>query len=210
MIFKPIINSIEKWGDAEFAASKAPWIVDHGRGVWNVATDDFFSDLIVIGIGLLLIWWGAQKSLTAAIAYQPTSSNPSLVMSTTVDIRVIRGGPIAIIEWDTRNKKNLRIEDMRVIGGTQFVRFIIPTKKTIRKMDLPCVIHCEQKLLKRIRNRIMGIPAPQIVIKAFTENGVIIDEENSEGVSAAMEIVGETQIPSALTSDTEDSQTGAT
>ena len=184
-------GAIGRWGDVEFAASKRPWFEDLGIQVWRILTDDFYSTIAIIVIGLSLIWWGAQQGLKAASQYQPAKkSDSSLSLSTEVHLMLIRGGPLARLEWNTHNQKDSVLGDERVIGGMQAARFIEPVEKIIRVDGLPAFVSCEPRLWKRARNHLLGVPQPRIVVKQFTNNGILFDEENTQGLNVVVELYG--------------------
>ena len=169
MLGKIAIEAVQRWSDVEFAASKRPWFEDLGIRVWKAVTDDFYGTIVIIAVGLLVIWWGSQQGLKVASQYQP-ARKPNAIDSLTssVSLTLIRGGPIAKIEWDTHDQKNKVLEDERVTGGMQSARFIEPVEKVVRANNLPAYVPCESRLLKRVRNSLLGVPQPRIVVKQFT------------------------------------------
>lgn len=60
-------------------------------------------------------------------------------------------------------------------------------EKVVRPDELPAFVPCERKILRRLRNWILGIPTPRIVVKSFTDKGIIFDEENTDGTEVIVE-----------------------
>jgi len=87
--------------------------------------------------------------------------------------------------FTTQNEKNFKYEYNQPI---QAIHFTKPVDKIVRLSEVPVLIDCESSFWCRLRNRILGIPAPRIVIKQFTENGFIWDEENTYGVDGILEL----------------------
>lgn len=85
----------------------------------------------------------------------------------------------------TQNTKNHQFEFDKPI---QAVRFIKPIEKVIRPKDIPAVVQCEHRILWRLRNKLLGIAEPRIIVKQFTEMGIIWDEENTYGVDFSLEL----------------------
>ncbi|MGD0855623.1 MAG: hypothetical protein ABSA18_07435 [Dehalococcoidia bacterium] len=88
-------------------------------------------------------------------------------------------------EFTTQNSINNKFEYNSPI---QSVRFIKPVEKIIFPTDVPAFVHCENRIIYRLRNRILGIPTPRIMVKQFTERGIIFDEENTYGIDAVLEL----------------------
>jgi hypothetical protein len=58
----------------------------------------------------------------------------------------------------------------------QSVRFMEPVEKFIWPTDHDPYVDCEHRILVRWRNKLLGIPTPRIVVKQFTEKGIILAE----------------------------------
>jgi hypothetical protein len=43
--------------------------------------------------------------------------------------------------------------------------------------------------LCRLRNRILGIPAPRIAVTEFTERGIVLDEEHTYGIDVKLRLM---------------------
>ena len=69
----------------------------------------------------------------------------------------------------------------------QSARFIKPRDIVVRPEYLPIMIECENSFWKRMRNKLLFVPRPRIIVKRFTEKGIIWDEEYTTGADIAIE-----------------------
>ena len=93
------------------------------------------------------------------------------------------GGPK--FELNTNNGKERRLEAEVPI---QSLRFTKPKDIVIRPdHPLPVVIECENSTWRRLRDKLLFIRRPRIIVKGFTEKGIIWDEENTTGLDIAIE-----------------------
>jgi len=136
-----------------------------------------------IGVLAILIWIvDAVKELKHKVVgeYTPQATVIQTQLGATVHpISVIKGSGNGLKhELWTVNGKARHIESKTPIRA---LRFNKPKDIIIRRDDLPVIFDCENSFWKRLRNRLLFIPNPRIIVKAFTEKGVIWDEENTNG-----------------------------
>lgn len=140
---------------------------------------------VIQALGLLLVWLAVREHLKVAKEYQPQKSGvaTSVSLSASVSVIVGRSGGLKI-ELNTNNKKDRLLEAKIPI---QSARFIKPRDIIVRPEYLPIMIECENSSWKRMRNKILSIPTPRIIVKRFTEQGMIWDEENTSGTDITIE-----------------------
>ena len=134
--------------------------------------------LVIQALGLLLLWLAVREHLKAAKEYQP-QKKAGVVASAIVG----RTGGLKF-ELNTNNKKDWLLETKVPI---QSARFTKPRDIVVRPEYLPIIIECEDSPWKRMRNKILSIPTPRIIVKRFTEQGIIWDEENTNGTDIMIE-----------------------
>lgn len=118
-----------------------------------------------------------------ATEYQPKSSGTKIGVAVTASIIVGKAGGLKH-ELNTNNKKNRLLEAKVPI---QAIRFIKPTEIVVRPDYLPVIIECEKAFWKRFRNKLLFVSRPRIIVKRFTEKGIIWDEENTTGADITIE-----------------------
>lgn len=83
-----------------------------------------------------------------------------------------------IVQSTTKNEKG------RLLGieqPIQSARFIKPVERVVRHDDLPVLIPFERNIIKKFKNWVFSVPVQRIVVQEFTEEGIIFDEENTDG-----------------------------
>ncbi len=189
------LNIVRYWGDVEFVKSKTSTIQNYSVIIWDFVTDGFWGPLIVLLLGLVTLWMGIRKGLGVMAGYQGKTTKESIRISDGAILIKTKSGPPPSCEFNTNNKQNRKMEcDIAI----QSVRFIEPIEKVIRPEYLPAFVSCEPSRLKRLRNSILGIHSPRIVIKKFTEKGIIFDEENTNGTNVIIEFYGWVKMESTL------------
>lgn len=118
-----------------------------------------------------------------ATEYQPKSPRVVVGLSVTATVIVGKAGGL-IYDLNTNNKKNRLLEAKVPI---QAVRFTKPKDVVVRPTFLPVVIECESSFWKRFRNKLLSVPKPRIIVKSFTDKGVVWDEENTVGADIFVE-----------------------
>ena len=134
--------------------------------------------LVILVLGFLLLWFAVREHLKIAKEYQPQKLG-----SGSLSLTVVKSGGLKF-ELNTNNKKDRSLEAKEPI---QSARFIKPRDIVVRRGDLPIIIECENSFWKRVRNKILSIPTPRIIVKQFTEQGIIWDEENTSGTDITIE-----------------------
>ena len=139
--------------------------------------------LIAIGIYLWQLFRAMQRK--AAGEYQPQKSRANVVVLEDPSVGTIvgRGGGLEY-ELNTHNKKGFLLEAKVPI---QSARFTKPKEIIVRPDYLPIIVECENSLWKRMRNKILFVPSPRIVVNSFTEKGITWDEQNTDGAEVAIE-----------------------
>jgi len=132
---------------------------------------------VIQALGILLIWLAIREHLKVAKEYQPQKSDVA------ASVIVGRTGGLKF-ELNTNNKKERLLEAKVPI---QSARFTKPRDIVVRPEYLPIIIECENSSWKRMRNKILAIPTPRIIVKRFTEQGIIWDEENTNGIDITIE-----------------------
>jgi len=115
--------------------------------------------------------------------YQPQSVSKITITTHAPSVIVGKAGGL-VYDLNTNNKKNRLLEAQIPI---QAVRFTKPKDVVVRPTFLPVVIECESSFWKRIRNKLLSVPNPRIIVKRFTEKGVVWDEENTTGADIFIE-----------------------
>jgi hypothetical protein len=133
---------------------------------------------VIQALGFLLVWLAVREHLKVAREYQPQKSGGG-----SLSLTIVKSGGLKL-ELDTNNKKDRLVEVKMPI---QSARFIKPRDVIIRPEYLPVKIGCENSFWKRQKNKILSIPKPQIIVKGFTEKGIIWDEENTSGADITVE-----------------------
>ncbi len=118
---------------------------------------------------------GEYQPKTLSDVVSITAHPPSIVLG--------KGGGLKF-ELNTNNEKERLLEAEVPI---QSLRFTKPKEQVIRPDNLPIIIECEKSARKRLRNKLMAVPRPRIVVKRFTEKGIIWDEDNTAGIDIAIE-----------------------
>jgi len=144
--------------------------------------------LVTIGLIAIVIWtWGLVKEMRirATNEYQPQEiGTANLVLKGhRPSIIVGKAGGLKF-ELNTNNKKDFVLEAKVPV---QSARFTKPNDIIVRPEYLPVIIECENSLWKQMRNTIFSVPRPRIIVKGFTEKGIIWDEENTEGTDITIE-----------------------
>ena len=144
-------------------------------------------------LGLLLVWLAVREHLKVAKEYQPQKSGVAGGVGLSASATVILGGTGGLkFELNTNNKKERLLEAKVPI---QSVRFTKPRDIVVRPEYLPIIIECENSSWKRMKNKILSIPTPRIIVKRFTEQGIIWDEENTKGTGITIEFYPKTIPP---------------
>jgi len=140
---------------------------------------------VIQALGILLVWLAVREHLKVAKEYQPQKSGvaASVGLSASASVIVGRTGGLKF-ELNTNNKKERLLEAKVPI---QSARFTKPRNIVVRPEYLPIIIECENSSWKRMRNKILSIPIPRIIVKRFTEQGIIWDEENTKGTDITIE-----------------------
>jgi hypothetical protein len=133
-------------------------------------------------LGLLLIWLAVREHLKAVKEYQPQklgtlSASAIVIVGSTSGLK---------FELNTSNKKGRLLEAKVPIQSAWFTK---PRDKVVRPEDLPVIIECENNFWKRLKNKIVSVPTPRIIVKGFTEQGIIWDEENTNGADIIIELI---------------------
>src|SRR4030042_296174 len=143
--------------------------------------------LVIQALGLLLIWLAVREHLKIAKEYQPQKSGVDTNLGASSSVSVILGKSGGLkFELDTNNKKDRPLEAKVPI---QSARFIKPRDVIVRPDNLPHIIECETSFWKRMKNKILSVPTPRIIVKRFTEQGIIWDEENTNGTDITIEFI---------------------
>ena len=132
---------------------------------------------IIQALGILLVWIAVREHLKVEKEYQSQKSGVA------ASVIVGRTGGLKF-ELNTNNKKERLLEAKVPI---QSARFTKPRDIVVRPEYLPIIIECENSSWKRMRNKILSIPTPRIIVKQFTEQGIIWDEENTKGTDITIE-----------------------
>ncbi|RPJ63720.1 MAG: hypothetical protein EHM12_01605 [Dehalococcoidia bacterium] len=85
----------------------------------------------------------------------------------------------------TQNDTSFKFEYNQPVQAAHFIK---PVDKVIRPDDIPVFVHCEPNFWRRLRNKIFCIPTPRIVVKQFTDKGIVWDEENTYGIDVILEL----------------------
>lgn len=133
--------------------------------------------LVIQALGLLLIWLAVREHLKAVKEYQPQKSGFAASA-------IVTGSGGLKFELNTNNKKDRLVEAKVPI---QSARFTKPRDIIVRPEHLPHIIERENSFWKRMKNKILSIPAPRIIVKQFTEQGIIWDEENTSRTDITIE-----------------------
>lgn len=116
------------------------------------------------------------KTKVASI-YQPQKSGQKggLIISESVSFVI---GAASGLKFELKtNNENERLLEAKV--PIQSARFIKPRDIVVRPDYLPVMIECENSFRKRMRNKILSVATPRIIVKQFTEKGIIWDEDNT-------------------------------
>ena len=132
---------------------------------------------VIQALGILLVWLAVREHLKVAKEYQP--QKPGVAACVIIG----RTGGLKF-ELNTNNKKERLLEAKVPI---QSARFTKPRDIVVRPEDLPIMIECENSFWKRMRNKILSMPTPRIIVKRFTEQGIIWDEESTNGTDITIE-----------------------
>lgn len=127
-------------------------------------------------------WIWMIERARAAAEYQPKPQMAPAIPETMIVLLSTADG--LRYEWTTNNGKAQRREASIPI---QAVTFIKPTEKVVRRGHAPVPVDCERDSWKRLRNAILVFPKPRIIIRRFTDKGIVYDEENTVGVSVVIE-----------------------
>lgn len=141
--------------------------------------------LIIQALGILLVWLAVREYLKVAKEYQPQKSGvtTSVALSPSVSIILGKAGGLKF-NLNTNNKKDRLLEAKVPI---QSARFTKPRDIIVRPEYLPVIIECETSPWRRMRNKILSVPVPRIIVRRFTEQGIIWDEENTSGTDVTIE-----------------------
>lgn len=140
---------------------------------------------VIQALGLLLVWLAVREHLKVAKKYQSQESGVAANIGVKASVSVIvgKGGGLKF-ELNTNNRKDMLLEAKVPI---QSARFTKPRDIVVRPEYLPIIIECENSFWKRMKNKILSIPTPRIIVKRFTEQGIIWDEENTNGADITIE-----------------------
>lgn len=144
--------------------------------------------LAMIGLIAIVYWLRElfkETQIKMAGEYQPQNSGirAEMIMSASISSILGRAGGLKY-ELNTNNNKDFLLEAKVPI---QAARFTKPRDIVVRPEHLPIMIECENSFWKRMRNKILSVPAPRIIVKRFTEKGLIWDEENTTGTDITIE-----------------------
>ncbi len=146
-----------------------------GWGVDVIPGNDSWLPSIIIW-SLAFIWaaligisWLSEKK-------QPRFSRSEGVrLGDTVDADVKKGGyEIPTWEFYTRNAKNRKVGDKN--QPIQSIRFIEPIDKIVKVGELPRTISLESSRWKRLMYWLLRTAEPQIIVKEFSKDGLLFDE----------------------------------
>ena len=144
-----------------------------------------FAAIGLIAIAVWILGLIREIKIKAIGEYQPQKSGFNDVIDIADSVSRILGKAGGLkFELNTNNKKDFSLEAKVPI---QSARFTKPEEKVVRPDFLPVNIECEKSFWKRMRNKMLSVPKPRIVIKRFTKMGIIWDEENTNGADVAVE-----------------------
>lgn len=184
MVVIVVLKLADISSNIEYLIETIPLVGSLFGNVFHYAFNTNWGLLLFLICGLVVEWLFVKAHLDAAKEYQGKSPSETTVLSDTVYKMVRRAGPIPSFEFNTQNRSNEKLE---VEEHVQSVRFIKPTERVIRANELPSFVYCEHKRILRLRNWVFGIAKPRIVVKEFTENGIVFDEENTSGTEVVVE-----------------------
>lgn len=149
--------------------------------VWIIPLAFAISTVAILSWG-----WGFIGSLRAKIMKEYKSD------SGRVEIERVRETGVLILQDKSQLKvktftQNATGRSLHTDVPIQSARFIKPTEKIVRPDHLPDTIPCEKSRLRMLRNWLFLVPKPRIVVRGFTDVGIIVDEENTEGQQLEVE-----------------------